>query len=803
MAKNWARDAVWRGPLEGVGILDPKETFPDWEGDPNEDEIDHGKSNIHKSSARRYVYKEDLAAQNYDRTIRLLELLPGDPADDIHCLLTPHTLQADMEKYEALSYCWGSPAATKLIYLDGNVLDVTVNLRSALRHLRLTNSSRMLWVDAICINQCNIKERSSQVKLMGEIYRNAVQVLVWLGLSRNHTESTFALIESLASEAEEFKRNPERQIDNKTNWGVEVSSDQQERIEDLVFQDWFMRSWTVQEILSAKKALVISGWQSVSWYALSEAVTYASEQGRFLTSNRDYGSAEEDYVTLRPLIKAANYLERRAKVYSAIESSCDLEKRRESAQQLLALLSMFRSRLATDPRDKIYAFIGLVSEPRNLGIQADYGISIEALCKTVAVQLILRTNSLALLKFLPLNNEDDGDAIHEFDAEVDKSDDVLEDDSDSHTDVQKQPNDSMDKGAGEFPARILLAMLIEVIILIISFFIKLFIIAFWGEDVDLYHDGTQLPSWAPDWEKSDPIALPFADEHGQQFGSTETHTERSPDIEISEDKSVLTVSGYVFDEIIDVTETLPPITDLEAFVIDTVGANYEPRPVEPRTNDGDSKWKETLGEVQKGLRDIKEGVRELTGEFRKAASEFYKFILPLEILVRWEAFAGLPARGADKRKSDEALVDVYWHTICAGALLPEGEDVTRAAFWEWYHTLDPIRNWQHKWYKRFKSFAKPMSFLGHVRKTWSRFASFDRLFQVAFRRRLAKTKKGYLALVPRTTRVGDAIMLCRVSRFPLVIHKGKNSARWKFVGQAYIHGFDGFNSSLCRPMQFE
>ncbi|KAI1302599.1 heterokaryon incompatibility protein-domain-containing protein [Xylaria venustula] len=803
MAKNWVAGAVWRASLEGVGILGPKETFPDWEGDPNEDEFDDGESNIHKSSARRHIYKEDLAARNYNRTIRLLELLPGDPSDDIQCVLTPHTLQAGMQKYEALSYCWGSPAATKPIYLDGNVLDVTVNLRSALRHLRLTKSSRMLWVDAICINQSNIKERSSQVKLMSEIYRNAAQVLVWLGLSKNHTESTFVLLENLASEAEEFKRHPEWQIDNKTNRRVEVSSDQQERIEELLFQDWFMRSWTVQEILSAKKALVISGWQSVSWHALSEAVAYASEQGRFLTSNRDYGSAEEDFVTLKPLIKAADYLEERAKVYSLIESSCDLEQRRESTQQLLELLSMFRLRLATDPRDKIYAFIGLVSEPQNLGIQADYGTSIETLCKTVAAQLILRTNSLALLKFLPLNNENDGDATHEFDDEVNKSDDMLEDHSSSHTNSQKQPDDSTDSVAGDFSARLLFAMLIEVFIVMISLLIKLFKIVFWDEYVDPYHDGTKLPSWAPNWESSDPIALPFVDEHGQQFGSTETHAERSRDIEISEDKSILTVSGYVYDEITEITETLPPLTDLHAFSIDTIGANYEPRPVEPRTNDGDPKWKETLGEVREGLRDIKEGVRELTGEFRKTASEFYKLILPLEILVRWEAFAGLPARGADKKKSDGTLVDLYRHTICAGAVLPEGEDATRAVFWEWYHTLDPIRNWQHKWYKRFKSFAKPMSFLGHARKTWSRFASFDRLFQVAFRRRLAKTKKGCLALVPRTTRVGDAVMLCRVSRFPLVIRKGNNPERWNFVGQAYIHDFADFDSSLCRPMQFE
>jgi hypothetical protein len=82
---------------------------------------------------------------------------------------------------EALSYAWGSPGQKRPIYYDGKILHVTTNCEAALRQLRLKEESRMLWIDAICIDQGCEEERNHQVGIMGGIYRSAKCVLIWLG----------------------------------------------------------------------------------------------------------------------------------------------------------------------------------------------------------------------------------------------------------------------------------------------------------------------------------------------------------------------------------------------------------------------------------------------------------------------------------------------------------------------------------------------------------------------------------------------------------------------------------------------
>ena len=91
--------------------------------------------------------------------IRLLGLLPNESeAELLRCKLHNYSLQKlgpRTHRYEALSYVWGNPHVTLLIYLDEGQFLVTVNLHAALSHLRGYSFDRTIWVDAICINQEN------------------------------------------------------------------------------------------------------------------------------------------------------------------------------------------------------------------------------------------------------------------------------------------------------------------------------------------------------------------------------------------------------------------------------------------------------------------------------------------------------------------------------------------------------------------------------------------------------------------------------------------------------------------------
>ena len=119
---------------------------------------------------------------------QLLHLLQGEGLV-IECMLYQGYLSSsDKIPYEALSYTWGSPERTFTIILNGKTLSITNNLYLALQYLRLTDEDRVIWVDAVCINQENIRERGHQVKQMCRIYSEVEEVIIWLGPGTYETD---------------------------------------------------------------------------------------------------------------------------------------------------------------------------------------------------------------------------------------------------------------------------------------------------------------------------------------------------------------------------------------------------------------------------------------------------------------------------------------------------------------------------------------------------------------------------------------------------------------------------------------
>ncbi len=133
------------------------------------------------------------------RFIRVLTLLPSPTSTrPIECRLHQASLDdlKDLKPkytYEALSYVWGDKNGSVPITCDGRELLVTPNCASALRHLRHKLTRRVLWIDAICIDQLSVEERNCQVPLMGEIYTTARKVIIWLGPSEAKDEALLRL----------------------------------------------------------------------------------------------------------------------------------------------------------------------------------------------------------------------------------------------------------------------------------------------------------------------------------------------------------------------------------------------------------------------------------------------------------------------------------------------------------------------------------------------------------------------------------------------------------------------------------
>src|SRR5277367_3747830 len=94
--------------------------------------------------------------------IRLVILKPSRSfKTEVSCTLVHRSLDSEAP-FEALSYTWGDASSKRLIFLNERMFLVTKNLNTALRQLRYTQDERVIWIDALCINQYDIVERNHQ-----------------------------------------------------------------------------------------------------------------------------------------------------------------------------------------------------------------------------------------------------------------------------------------------------------------------------------------------------------------------------------------------------------------------------------------------------------------------------------------------------------------------------------------------------------------------------------------------------------------------------------------------------------------
>jgi len=188
----------------------PLENTPNETSEVNEDGSDLLNNRSRADSANNATSQLQLSTPNGNlyqplptgESIRLLRLQPGPRDEPISCSLQPANFNDNLPAYEALSYVWGSSSDTRPIICNGREIAVTRNLRNALRRLRRRDSTRLIWVDAICINQRNDEERGHQVRHMGSIYQRAARVLIWLGKDESEeAEQAFLLVCSIANRA--------------------------------------------------------------------------------------------------------------------------------------------------------------------------------------------------------------------------------------------------------------------------------------------------------------------------------------------------------------------------------------------------------------------------------------------------------------------------------------------------------------------------------------------------------------------------------------------------------------------------
>ena len=720
------------------------------------------------------AYEEIFTYHPLETSTREIRILQIDPATDvtapIHCSLVHLSLDAQTspadehawpdknEKLEessrgfaALSYVWGDVEPAQTIYMNGLPRTITPNLAVALRHLRDPRNTLRIWIDALCINQADRDERGQQVSQMGDIYRQAERVLVWLGPEAENSHLVFPLSEHIARYALKLTNEPTGQAilsEMKLHWlkgsiteglanmrkrgmqGIDDHPGQAETDEpppmrlikiggstfaygkppipkatvDFGYNVEKTKEYArVGELSRTQYKAILQllkrPWWSRSW--IVQELCLARKTTLICGSHR----AEWDTFSVAallilgsdnsagsvPTLPSAGYAASLLRIVGTLHHS-------KKNLDLLDLLWEFRSLGASDKRDKVFAFLGLLpsSDPAHHHIQPQYENDfIRCYTDTARACLQLRRNLDCLT-------------------------------------TERFPS----SGSAAF-----------------------------------------LPSWVPDWSyvKPDITALPrqVSELNGSNiriFSASGNHSSYEPEVEYTHnDAALLLLSGFIVDRLTDVEIPFPSNVE-ESAIVAIMDESLSPL------------------EIGKML-------------FDRQGRYFLAF-------HRWKRFA-MSTHSATTYPGIDPL-RVLCATMCAGDL-PMGLETAFAVFQHWQEN-------EFKWPERLAgmgNFGRRLipkkwyhSLIGLSGLTQNQcddtaVQSFWDPVRVSTSRRLARTEKGYLALVPHSSQPGDKIALCRGGKLPLVLRASLKDT-WELVGCSYVHGImhgEAWDVNRCNTLR--
>jgi hypothetical protein len=351
------------------------------------------------ASSTRQPYKYLPITDN--NGIRLIALQPWpDKAAPVHCSMIHTTLRQARddiyEHYTALSYVWGDANDKTPISIDGKFLQITKNLECALRHLRDEKRVLHVWADGVCINQQDDDEKSQQVQQMGRVYEVAHHTVIFLGECDPAEEAVLINILSCYRKGILYPEGIE---------GIRV-------LKRVLARPWFYRIWVLQELVMSHDPRLQIGNIRFPWWNLSHLKT-------LFPNNEDSDDIGPSYVVKEVLGELSASLQGGFEVVSQmnnikwifersrVKSRCGIEDspiggparweaevptliEEHGINKLLSILQARRGFQASDPKDRVFAHLGLVDD---IDLRVDYRMTCAELFQTFAQRHISETNS--------------------------------------------------------------------------------------------------------------------------------------------------------------------------------------------------------------------------------------------------------------------------------------------------------------------------------------------------------------------------------------------------------------------------
>jgi hypothetical protein len=291
--------------------------------------------------------------------------------------------------YAALSYTWGDSNLSRQILINDYIFRVTDNLEEYLRAWveDPTPPYFGIWIDAICINQQDLEERSVQVKRMRDIYQQAFVVAAWLGAEEEGSDKAIELLTVFANYNQGVQEQTDAFIENfraDPNFGP---TGYWKALCDFLCRPYWDRLWIIQEIALSNGMLAVQcGRQMIPWHMLRSAVQLIDREFDLIYLRV---LADFEQLGFRTYFLQSMNLNRISRI-STLDRFAQIEHTGTARPKLIDLMAAVRMSKQRDGRDKIYGILSLLEPSLESLILPDYGLPLLDIFVDLQKQLFAR-----------------------------------------------------------------------------------------------------------------------------------------------------------------------------------------------------------------------------------------------------------------------------------------------------------------------------------------------------------------------------------------------------------------------------
>jgi hypothetical protein len=285
-------------------------------------------------------------------------------ADTISGHLKIVDLDDAQNSHNAVSYVWGSATQSHIVHINGHELVIRSNLYNFLRTYKSHNIRRLpLWIDQICINQNDKREKETQIGFMGQIYARSSETLIWLGLDPDNGAAFTCFKEFDVFSARSDVHHGAREV-----WLDELCEDENSPLYAFFNLPYWRRQWVAQELCLSSAPVLLFGTEMLPWTLFENLAMRLPFRSNLFTRPRN--SSWRKLIKLRQTVLESKRADTGNEITTGIIHDDDV-------RTWLVAMNFTYDSLCETPCDKVYGIQAIFSKHRQISV--DYTRSVQDL----------------------------------------------------------------------------------------------------------------------------------------------------------------------------------------------------------------------------------------------------------------------------------------------------------------------------------------------------------------------------------------------------------------------------------------